>query len=127
MLSPGDLLNNRYTIIRTLGTGAYGTVYLAEDRENPSQHRAVKEIDERELPPEDRADAAELFRREAEILAKLDHPCLPNLKDFFTLESCHFCVLPAARLLPLHVLRPAGDLQQQPCGYRQGARDICHR
>lgn len=35
------LLNNRYRIIRTLGSGGFGETYLAEDTQMPSQRRCV--------------------------------------------------------------------------------------
>lgn len=35
------LLNNRYQIIRTLGSGGFGDTFLAEDTQMPSQRRCV--------------------------------------------------------------------------------------
>jgi serine/threonine protein kinase len=35
------LLNNRYRILSTLGSGGFGETYLAEDTQMPSQRRCV--------------------------------------------------------------------------------------
>lgn len=62
-----------------------GAVYKAEDQRLPGRLCAVKEI----LPepgalPEDIAQMQEQFYREASVLARLDHPSLPKVSDYFT-------------------------------------------
>jgi len=92
-LQSGDTLNNRYKIGNTLGVGAYGTVYLAEDSANRGSRVAVKEIVEHDLSPDERADALELFKRESRILMNLSHRGLPAVIDAFSADNCHYLVM----------------------------------
>src|SRR5438067_11713818 len=44
-LAAGTVLQGRYHIVRVLGTGAFGRVYLAQDMQDPSQPSvAIKEL-----------------------------------------------------------------------------------
>lgn len=68
----------RYRKVRKLGTGAYGTVWLAEDLELQRQV-AIKE------PREDRVGKGldiDMYLAEARILASLDHPHIVPVYDF---------------------------------------------
>lgn len=84
MLNSGDVLQNRYRIVRVLGGGGMGQVYLAEDTRLADKPCAVKELlPDPHATPEEQAQAADQFRREAAILAHLQHPNLPNVYDYF--------------------------------------------
>ncbi|MGQ9467449.1 MAG: serine/threonine protein kinase [Anaerolineae bacterium] len=94
MLSPGQMLQNRYRIVRNLGGGGMGTVYLAEDIRLANKLCAVKEL----LPDpratlEEQMQAAEQFQREAAILAHLSHPNLPNVYDYFEEANQFYLVM----------------------------------
>lgn len=85
-LQPGTLLRDRYEILGLIGQGGMGAVYKAADRRLPGRRCAIKEI----WPPpgisaEALAQAREQFLREASTLARLDHPNLPKVSDYFTL------------------------------------------
>lgn len=80
------LLNNRYRILQTLGSGGFGETFLAEDTNSPSKRRCViKKL----KPKTDNADTWELikdrFEREAAILEKLgdESAQIPSLKAYF--------------------------------------------
>jgi len=65
----GTKLSNRYEIIRELGRGGMGVVWLAYD---PLLDRevAVKVLPSNHLG----GVAEERFKREARVVAKIDHP-----------------------------------------------------
>ncbi|MBB5913873.1 serine/threonine-protein kinase [Nocardia transvalensis] len=69
LLRPGQVFAG-YTIVRVLGAGGMGAVYLAQDPELPRQV-ALKVLDER-LGANPRYRS--LFRREADMVCRLDHP-----------------------------------------------------
>ena len=81
-LDAGTLLADRYRIMRRLRRSATGSVYLAEDQRTPNRLVAVKEIIDTS-DEGDRAIAFEYFNREAELLARLDHPAIPAIYDYF--------------------------------------------
>ncbi len=76
MLSPGTVLQDRYKVIRPLGYGGMGAVYLALES-GPNRRVALKEN-----YSIDTADIVQ-FQTEAAILVKLAHPHLPRVSDFF--------------------------------------------
>jgi serine/threonine protein kinase len=75
-LKTGDIIQNRYRIVRLVGQGGFGAVYRAWDI-NVSQPVALKE----NLGVE--AEAQRQFEREATLLAGLRHPHLPRVTDHF--------------------------------------------
>jgi len=85
-LETGVLLHNRYQISHTLGKGGMGMVYLAEDT-SLARMVAVKEnygIGE---------DSSEQFLQEARLLAKLHHPNLPRVTDYFIEKPLQYLVM----------------------------------
>jgi eukaryotic-like serine/threonine-protein kinase len=79
-----ELQNGRYRLLRLIGQGAMGKVYLAEDTRIGRQV-AIKVIQsEASLCPDDEAttDAVRLFQREAQIIARFNHPHILPLFDF---------------------------------------------
>jgi serine/threonine protein kinase len=77
-LLQGQVLNNRYRIVRLLGQGGFGAVYRAWDT-NLDKPCAVKE--NLDTSPE----AQRQFKLEARILSDLGHPNLPGVIDHFIL------------------------------------------
>ena len=82
-LTPGVLLQGRYRIVRSLGGGGMGTVYLAEDSRLGGRQCAVKELSEAGIPFAERSQAIADFQREAQLLAHLYHAGLAKVNDFF--------------------------------------------
>ena len=79
-----ELQNGRYRLIRLIGQGAMGRVYLGEDTRIDRQV-AIKVIQTEANPyPDDDAtkDALRLFHREAQTIAKLNHPHILPLFDY---------------------------------------------
>jgi serine/threonine-protein kinase len=90
-LTEGTLLNNRYEIVRKIGGGGMGAVYLASDRNLGGVSRAVKEMVQSHIEPEQQEKALADFKRESLLLTSLEHPCIPTIYDYFYDEnSCRF-------------------------------------
>ncbi len=72
----------RYEVIKELGKGAMGTVFLGKD---PKINRqvAIKTLrfDDEDLEPEDKKALRERFFREAESAGRLTHPNIVNIFD----------------------------------------------
>lgn len=85
ILKNGDVLRGRYTIRERIGQGGMGSIYLAEDIRLQGRQCALKEVEyDRALPEKIRGEARGQFLREATVLARLDHPNLPKVSDFFS-------------------------------------------
>ncbi|HVF22700.1 MAG TPA: protein kinase [Pyrinomonadaceae bacterium] len=90
-LDPGTILNHRYEIVRRIGGGGMGAVYLAKDRNLGDAPRAVKEMVESHLDPGQHEKAIGDFKRESLLLTSLEHPCIPTIYDYFYDEAlCRF-------------------------------------
>lgn len=84
-LKNGEVLRGRYKIRERIGQGGMGSIYLAEDTRLQGRQCALKEVEyDRALPEKIRDEARDQFQREATILARLDHPNLPKVSDFFS-------------------------------------------
>ena len=82
-LDPGTLLYGRYEIVRRIGGGGMGAVYLAKDRNLGDQPRAVKEMIQSQLDESQHEKAINDFRRESMLLAALEHASIPTIYDYF--------------------------------------------
>ncbi len=79
-LIPGQILNNRYRIVKLLGQGGFGAVYRAWDLHLKAPCAVKENLDTTEK-------AQDQFEREAILLAKLHHPNLPRVIDHFSLPD----------------------------------------
>jgi len=83
----GAVLNGRYRVLRVLGAGSFGRVYLAEDVQDSGSLVAVKELLAMEFPTaEEQHDAMTWFKREVSALLTLDHPGIPAMQGYWTAQ-----------------------------------------
>lgn len=93
-LKGGEVLRGRYKIRRIIGQGGMGSIYLAEDTRLEGRQCALKEVEhDRTLPADLLREAREQFQREATVLARLDHPNLPKVSDFFSIAGRDYLVM----------------------------------
>jgi serine/threonine protein kinase len=90
----GEVLKSRYKISRIIGQGGMGSVYLADDLRLEGRLCAIKEVDhDRTLSADSLKQTREQFFREATVLARLDHPNLPKVSDFFSQGGRDYLVM----------------------------------
>src|SRR5438270_531190 len=77
------LLKERYRILEQVGRGGFGAVYKAADTLFGYRLVAVKEMVQSRLSPQEVVEAIEAFKREAHLLAGLQHPNIPAIYDYF--------------------------------------------
>jgi serine/threonine protein kinase len=122
ILEPQSILHSRYQIENVLGSGGMGAVYRAFDTlyDKPC---AVKEFCLSNLPQEpgpvqasaidspagqirsasiSHKKAIDLFKREAKVLATLNHPNLPKVTDYFGLGEDYYLVMTLVEGKDLH-------------------------
>lgn len=93
-LKTGEILHNRYRIKRIIGQGGMGSIYMADDLRLEGRLCAVKEVEhDRSLPADLLKQAREQFQREATVLARLDHPNLPKVSDFFSVGGRDYLIM----------------------------------
>ncbi len=88
------MLRERYEIVGLIGEGGMGAVYLADDTRLTGRQCAIKET--RLLPDLNEAvveAARKQFYQEASTLARLDHPGLPKVSDFFSIGERDYLVM----------------------------------
>ncbi|MCX6083098.1 MAG: bifunctional serine/threonine-protein kinase/formylglycine-generating enzyme family protein [Chloroflexi bacterium] len=79
-LALGETLEHRYKIDKKLGEGGFGAVYRAYDTRLNVLCAVKESFDASE-------EAARQFKRGAEMLARLRHPHLPRVTDFFDIPN----------------------------------------
>ncbi len=82
-LDEGTVLNGRYEVIRKIGGGGMGAVYLASDKNLGGVLRAVKEMVQSYIEDEQQEKAVSDFKRESLLLTSLEHQSIPTIYDYF--------------------------------------------
>ncbi|WP_162341851.1 serine/threonine protein kinase [Paenibacillus paridis] len=72
----GTMIGGRYRIIREIGRGGMGSVYLAEDVKLANKLRAIKVL-------EPNLHKNIMLADEAQLMMKINHPHLPLIVDYF--------------------------------------------
>ncbi len=112
-LEQGDIVNQRYEILEMLGKGGMGAVYRARD---VSLERAVA-LKVRTPDPNGTTlgmtQARAQFRREAQVLAHANHPNLPHIYDYFSLEDSEYIIMDLIEGENLHRLIQARGAQPE--------------
>jgi len=89
-----EIIKDRYQIREIIGQGGMGCVYLADDLRLTGRLCALKAVFyERNLPKNVISQTRDQFKREATVLARLDHPNLPKVSDFFSDEERDYLVM----------------------------------
>ncbi len=93
-LREGEVLRGRYRVTHHIGQGGMGSIYQAEDLVLEGRLCAIKEVqNDASLPPDTQQQARDQFYREASVLARLDHPNLPKVSDFFSDNGHDYLVM----------------------------------
>ena len=93
-LKNGEVLRGRYQVRNRIGQGGMGSIYMAEDLRLSGRLCALKEVlYDHNLPDKVLEQAREQFLREATVLARLDHPNLPKVSDFFSSGQRDYLVM----------------------------------
>ena len=118
-LRPGLVIDNSFALLRPIGEGGMGEVWLARDR------ALGRDVALKAMRPSDSASRSSRFEREAHALAALDHPSiLPVLhagEDPAT--GLRYLVTPAVLLSPSEIVRLCDEvlLCPYPRGYATAA------
>lgn len=91
MLEKGEVLQGRYCIRAELSRGGMGAVYLAEDSSLANSLCAVKQM--LNLGAEMDEYVKGRFLAEMQVLSRLRHPGIPNVRDFFQDRQGSFLVM----------------------------------
>ena len=79
----GEVIAERYQIVTLLGEGGMGSTYAAVDLRT-NQRVAIKVVSLRAARD---WKTLELFEREAQVLATLNHPFIPKYLDYFQVDA----------------------------------------
>lgn len=97
MLPPhpsGTILRERYHLTNIVGKGGMGNVYRAEDLRLPGRFCAIKEVQpDPTASLQIQAQSQAQFLQEASVLARLDHPSLPKVSDYFQEDERDYLVM----------------------------------
>ncbi len=93
----GQEINGRYHLVRLLGRGGMGSVYIASDS------RLKREVALKIVHPHIAVDPElrRMFVREAESMAQLRHPNVIEIYDIGEMGSCPYLVMPHLRAIDM--------------------------
>jgi serine/threonine protein kinase len=126
-LKPGYRLHNRYRITRRRAISGLGAVYQAHDlqAEPPAQPLcAIKETLVNEPDPAARRRALADFTRKAAQIARLSHPAIPPVRDYFTEDNRTYLVTEFVKGRDLEHVLSETDMLAIPVIHRWGL-ELC--
>ena len=74
------VIDGRYRVVRLLGEGGFGTVYLVEDQLKENEHLALKLLSREGMTEEEIGR----LKNEFHAMAMLRHPGIARARDFGT-------------------------------------------
>ncbi|RJR06706.1 serine/threonine protein kinase, partial [Candidatus Parcubacteria bacterium] len=86
------ILKNKYRIIKQIGKGAMGHVYLAESLENDREF-AVKKLEISSETGLNENMAKEIFSKEVKFLSRFNHRGLPKFQEIFVENNSHYLIM----------------------------------
>lgn len=122
MAEIGTFLEGKYEILKLIGRGGMSKVYLAMDK-NLNKQWAVKEIQKRGTREESKIFIQSALA-EANLMKKLDHPCLPRIVDIIEREEVIYVVMDYIEGEPLNRVLDKEGAQEQEKVIRW-AKDLC--
>ena len=94
LLPASTVLRQRYVILGQIARGGQGAIYRVGDMRLTGKVWALKEMSESAAAPQvGRQEAIDSFRREAEMLAQLEHLNLPKVVDIFEEQDKQYMVM----------------------------------
>jgi eukaryotic-like serine/threonine-protein kinase len=90
MIAPNTIVGGRYRIVSVLGGGGMKLVYAAEDLRLAARLCALAEMVDSFTSQEAQHKAIEAFQGEADILAQLSNPHIPQVFDCFSDANHHY-------------------------------------
>ncbi|MBI4577243.1 MAG: sigma 54-interacting transcriptional regulator [Planctomycetes bacterium] len=86
-MDPESLINNRYRVVRRLGEGGMGTVFLVRDDLDGGRELALKTLAPDRIEPA----RLEFFRHEFRAMTELVHPNVVRVYDFGLVDGSERC------------------------------------
>lgn len=122
MATIGTLIEGKYEILKMIGKGGMSEVYLAMDK-NLNKQWAVKEIQKKAWDKNNQV-VVQSALAEANMMKKLDHPCLPRIVDIIEKDDVIYVIMDYIEGEPLSkVLEKEGAQDQEiVIGW---AEDLC--
>lgn len=114
ILQPGTVLEDRFEITKRLGGGGMGYVYLGQDKRLSNTRRAIKQMVVEFVDHDQFEKAVADFAREANVLASLDHPCIPTIYDYFLSTGYYYLVMKFVRGNDLEQIVKANNKKPLP-------------
>lgn len=110
-----SLFQQRYQLLSQVGKGGFGVIYKAADTRFGNRQVAIKKLSRKGVSPQKLAEATEAFKREAFLLARLVHPNLPRVYDFFYEDGYWYLVMDyiEGETLEAYLYRMGGRLPLQ--------------
>ncbi len=93
MLSAGDIIKGEYKVIKVIGNGGMGSIYLCAEVKESNKKWALKEMRLTQIQAEMQEKATKHFEMEAEILSRLNHLNLPTVKEYFKENGNYYLVM----------------------------------
>jgi serine/threonine protein kinase len=92
-LAPGHLVGGRYRAEAPLARGAMGEVWRGRDERLQGRLCAIKTVHFAGATPEERDERRTWFAREAEVLARLHHPAICDIRDTIVTGDTQYLIL----------------------------------